>query len=1016
LIYDGDHGVLDGTGRSGEGRKKPRNGRNVPCHCIPVRRVRRRPNIQPLDLARLFSGGGRLSFARAVGVLGLLLSVFAGALPARAVQAVNVPNDAAAIDLTAAVERHRTDEDRILVSTAPGPDGIVQRMDVRAREGNSTWAVFALANSGNEQIDRLIVVPHYRLVGSGLIWPDLGLSRIVTITSSGDRPDRLDNATADVYRITLDPGAVITYVAELRTGKLTQIYLWEPDAYKDKVNSITLYYGIVIGIAGLLALFLTILFVVKSSIMFPAAAALGWAVLVYIGVDFGFWGKVFDMAAGAEPVWRASGEAILTGTLLVFLFAYLNLNRWHVRYAHITLGWLVGLGCLIAVALFDPSIASGIARLSLFAVAVLGFGLVIYLSFHGFDRAVLLIPTWLLLVVWVIAAGLAVTGVVTNDIVGPALLGGLVLIVMLIGFTVMQHAFAGGITHGIVADVERRALALTGAGDMIWDWDVSADKVFTSPETESLLGLKRGALEGPAARWLDVLHPLDRDRFRIALDSVLEQRRGRLVQDFRLRTPDGHYLWFALRARPVVGSDGEVVRLVGTLTDVTEFKNAEERLLHDAVHDNLTGLPNRELFVDRLESVLSLAKADNAIRPTVVVIDLDRFKQVNDSVGIAVGDSILLTLARRLARLLKPQDTIARLAGDQFALILLSEKDSDRIIAFAETLRRALRAPIAFNDREIFLTASIGLALPDGEPHRTDEVLKDAELAMYHAKRIGGDRIEVFKPSMRARKTDRLTLESELRRALEREEITILYQPIVRLEDRSVAGFEALARWDHPKMGRLSPSEFISIAEEIGLIVDLGLFVLDRTARQLGTWQRTVRHRDPVFASVNVSSRQLLRQDLIHDLRTVIARSGLARGTLKLELTESLVMDNPEHAAQMLTRIRELGAGLALDDFGTGHSSLAYLQRFPFDTIKIDQSFVRTSSKGTRPVILRSIIALAHDLGMEVVAEGAETDSDAIELYQLGCEYAQGFVFGEPMTADQARDLLVADRRLEMAR
>ena len=244
--------------------------------------------------------------------------------------------DAAAIDLTAAVERHRTDSDRILVSTAPGPDGIVQRMDVRAREGNTNWAVFALANSGNEQIDRLIVVPHYRLVGSGLFWPDLGLSRVVTITSSGDRPERQVATTADVYRITLDPGAVMTYVVELRTDKLTQIYLWEPDAYKDKINSITLYYGIVIGIAGLLALFLTILFVVKGSVMFPAAAALGWAVLVYIGIDFGFWGKVFDMSAGAEQVWRASGEAMLAGTLLVFLFAYLNLNRWHVRYAHIT--------------------------------------------------------------------------------------------------------------------------------------------------------------------------------------------------------------------------------------------------------------------------------------------------------------------------------------------------------------------------------------------------------------------------------------------------------------------------------------------------------------------------------------------------------------------------------------------------------------------------------------------------------------------------------------------------------
>jgi EAL domain-containing protein (putative c-di-GMP-specific phosphodiesterase class I) len=285
---------------------------------------------------------------------------------------------------------------------------------------------------------------------------------------------------------------------------------------------------------------------------------------------------------------------------------------------------------------------------------------------------------------------------------------------------------------------------------------------------------------------------------------------------------------------------------------------------------------------------------------------------------------------------------------------------------------------------------------------------------MYHAKRIGGDRIELFKPAMRARKTDRLTLESELRRALEREEITILYQPIIRLEDRSVAGFEALARWDHPKMGRMSPSEFISIAEEIGLIVDLGLFVLERTARQLSSWQRSVRTREPIFASVNVSSRQLLRHDLIHDLRTVLSRSGLVRGTLKLELTESIVMENPEHAAQLLMRLKELGAGLALDDFGTGHSSLAYLQRFPFDTIKIDQSFVRTNNKGTRPVLLRSIISLAHDLGMDVVAEGAETDSDAVELYQLGCEYAQGFAFGEPMDADAAMRLLT-EERLEAA-
>ena len=962
-----------------------------------------------------------MAFSRAalkLGVLALAIAAAMGARAASAVEAVNVPNSGPPIDLTGAVDWQHSDGDRVQVSTAPAADGITRfRIEVHAREGGNNWAVFSLANNGDQQIDRLIVAPHYRMVGSGLFWPDLGRSRVVYVTpSSGDPPERQQSPSADVYRITLDPGTVITFVAELRTRKLPQLYLWEPDAYKDKVNSLTLYQGIVIGIAGLLALFLTILFVVKGSVMFPAAAALGWAVLVYVGVDFGFWGKVFDVSSGAERVWRASGEAILAATLLVFLFAYLNLNRWHVRYAHITAGWLAFLAALVAVALFSPEVASGIARISLFLVAVFGLGLVVYLSTHGYDRAVMLIPTWLLLVVWVVGAMLTVLGYLTNDIVAPALLGGLVLIVMLIGFTVMQHAFAGGITHGIVSDVERRALALTGAGDMIWDWDVPSDHVFTSAETEAMLGLKAGSLQGPAGKWLEILHHLDRDRFRATLDSVLEQRRGRVAQDFRMRTADGHYLWYALRARPVVGSDAEVVRVVGTLSDVTAFKTAEERLLHDAVHDNLTGLPNRELFLDRLQAVLGFAKADPAkpeaaLRPTVMVIDLDRFKQVNDSIGMAVGDSILLTLARRLGRLIKPQDTLARLAGDQFGLVLLSERDSGRITAFAETMRRTLRAPIAFKDREIFLTASIGLTLGDGEAQRAEEMLKDAELAMYHAKRNGGDRIDVFKPSMRARKTDRLSIESNLRRALERDEINILYQPIVRLEDRAVAGFEALARWNHPKLGRLSPVEFITVAEETGLIVELGLFVLERAARQLSSWQRTVRHRDSLFCSVNVSSRQLLRHDLIQDLRTVMARAPLTRGTLKLEITESVVMENPEHATQMLQRIHELGVGLSLDDFGTGYSSLSYLQRFPFDTIKIDQSFVRTTAKGTRPVILRSIISLAHDLGMDVVAEGAETDSDAVELSQLGCEYAQGFVFGEPMAAERARALLQPERR-----
>ncbi|MGA0563368.1 putative bifunctional diguanylate cyclase/phosphodiesterase [Ancylobacter sp. VNQ12] len=950
-------------------------------------------------------------------VFALLALVLASAFPtsgARALEAVAIRLDALVVDLAPAIEKHDSDTDRIQVSTVPGADGIVRRIEVRSvapGPNGSKWAVFALANNTDEQVDRLIVAPHYRMVGSGVFWPDLGNRRILNITASqGFRPERQNDPDADVYLITLDPGTTVTLVAELADSGLPQLYLWEPEAYKDKVNSFTLYNGIVIGIAGLLALFLTILFVVKGSAMFPAAALLAWAVLGYIGLDFGFWTKVFGISPLAQQFWRAAGEAILAATLVVFLFAYLNLNRWHVRYAHITAGWLVFLAAIVGLALLDPSAAAGIARPSLLVVSIMGFAVVLWLSFHRYDRAVLIIPTLLLLVVWVITAGMAVSGRIGNDLVAPALLGGLVLIVMLIGFTVMQHAFAGiGSVAGSAQELERRALAVAGSGDIVWDWDVDTDRIHVSPEAEHLLGLKHGTLETEAAGWLDIIHPADRDRFRATLDGLLDQRRGRIDQDFRLRAHDGHYLWFNLRARPVVGTDGEVVRCIGTLSDVTDTRTAEERMLHDAVHDNLTGLPNRELFLDRLSSANGMARVDDTLKPTIMLIDIDRFQQVNASLGMPAGDSILLTVARRLMRLTKQQDTLARLGSDHFALILLSERDPERITAFADTLRRTLRAPITFGDREIFITASIGLLLADGQKRAPNEMLRDAELAMYFAKRVGGDRIEVFRPSMRTHKLDRLTMESDLRQALERGEISIVYQPVVDLATRTVAGFEAMARWQHPTLGTLAPDDFFGIAEDTGLILDIGLFSLDTAARQLGGWQRSMRG-EPIFVSVNISSRQMLRHDLLQEIKAILARNVVAPGTLKLELAESLAMENPEYAAQILLRMRELGAGLSLDDFGTGYSSLAYLQRFPFDTIKVDRTFMkalgRSGNKAQRPVILRTIINMAHDLGMDIVAEGIESEQAAAALAKLGCRYGQGHLFGEPVSAEEARRLL----------
>ena len=425
-----------------------------------------------------------------------------------------------------------------------------------------------------------------------------------------------------------------------------------------------------------------------------------------------------------------------------------------------------------------------------------------------------------------------------------------------------------------------------------------------------------------------LLHSDDRDTFRTTLDVVLEHRRGKVAQSFRLRGADGHYHWFSLRARPVVGSDGEVIRCVGTMVEVTEQKKAEERLLHDAVHDNLTGLPNRELFMNRLEAIISVARSEDKIQPTVFVIDIDRFKQVNDGLGISAGDTILLTIARRLHRLLKPKDSLSRFAGDQFALMLLSEQDPARIAGVADAIKQAIRAPINFAKREIVLTASIGLITWTNSQNTAEDMVKDAELAMHQAKRFGGDRIEPFRPAFRSVGTDRLQLESDLRRAIERKEFTLAYQPIVRLEDGTVAGFEALLRWDHPRRGSIPPSDFIPVAENCGLIVQLGLFAMQRAAEDLAGWQKQIGDT-PLSVSVNLSSRQLIRRDLVSDVRSVIARANLKPRCFRLELTESLVMDNPEQTTHVLTKLKQLGIGLSLDDFGTGYSSLVLSDAIP---------------------------------------------------------------------------------------
>jgi diguanylate cyclase (GGDEF)-like protein len=939
--------------------------------------------------------------------------------PANALTPIVVSPEQERIEITTLGDAYEGRGDSLQVETAVGPDGVSGRMTVRASTpgANPNWMVFALSNKTDKSMERWLTADRYTVVGSGTIWPDLDARRVDAVTPSiGFVPERIKSDKADIFRITLEPGQTITYVAELSSERFARIYLWKPIDYEVKTRDRQLFNGAMLGLTGLLAIFLTAVFAANHKIIFPTAALVSWSVLTYLCVDFGFFHKLFNLRPEDNAVYRAACEAGMAASLVIFLSTFLRLGLWHGIVRMLIGVWMIAQVALIAVAVIDPRLAATFARLSFLLLGSVGAIFTLFLAARGQDRALSLIPTWVLFLVWIFATGMTLTGRLSGDVVVSGLVAGLVLVVILLGFTVTQFAFRSldTVYAGAPSELQARSLAIAGSGASVWEWNIRRDEIKVGPEIENALALMPGELSSKVDDFVNHMHPMDQERFRVMLLSAQERAGVKIRTDFRMRHADNSWRWFELEAASVPNADGRTLRCVGLVRDVSDSKRAYERLLHDAVHCSLTGLPNRELFLDRLRTAVARARTENNVRPSVIFIDLDKFKSVNASFGLVRGDSLLLTVARRLQRHLGPHDTVARVGGDQFAMLFIGEQEARNLAALAERVRRSLRAPIPLANQEIVLTGSIGIAIWDGPQLGDDDLLKEAELAMYRAKRSGADRIEVFEPSMRRDRDDRVQIESDLRKALERNQLKVLYQPIVYLPTKELAGFEALVRWEHPKLGVLNPVNFIPVAEESDLIIKLGSHVLLRAAQECARWQAELpRIERPLFVSVNVSSRQIFKPEAVQEIRHVLGRNIVPRGSLRLEVTETLVMENPEQAAEVLETLRSSGAELALDDFGTGYSSLAYLRRFPFDTIKIDRELVHGSSTPAGAAIMRSIVALARELGKRVVAEGVEEADEAAFLRGIGCDYAQGFHFGEAISERDVLQLLKFVRKSE---
>ena len=537
---------------------------------------------------------------------------------------------------------------------------------------------------------------------------------------------------------------------------------------------------------------------------------------------------------------------------------------------------------------------------------------------------------------------------------------------------------------------------------------VGADGVsrYVSPVVERVLGytpengLGRSVLRPP------LMHPDDADRVRDVFAGLMRRPGAEATVDFRLRHADGRWVQVEATTKNLL-ADPSIGGIVVNYRDITERRTLEERLRHQAFHDPLTGLPNRALFMNRLGHTLD--RAERSEKAAVLFLDLDNFKLVNDSLGHEAGDSLLVSVAERLRACLRAEDTAARFGGDEFTVLLEGVTDATEAARVADKITQALLEPFVLDSREVFVTTSIGIVLGTSGRERPTDLLRNADVALYRAKANGKATYEVFDAFMNVQALERLDLEADLRRAIQRREFAVHYQPQLDLQTGRIAGWEALVRWMHPERGPIPPGAFLSVAEETGLIFQIGSQVLEEACRQAQEWRE--QHPEvPEKMSVNISARQLQRpEELVREVARILEETRLAPGSLVLEITESMLMGDAEHNVDVLEDLKNLGVGIAVDDFGTGYSNLAYLKRFPVDLLKVDKAFVDgMEDNPDDPALVKAIIDLARAMGMRTVAEGIETTGQSGQLRALGCEFGQGYYFSEPLSADDARALLLA--------
>lgn len=557
---------------------------------------------------------------------------------------------------------------------------------------------------------------------------------------------------------------------------------------------------------------------------------------------------------------------------------------------------------------------------------------------------------------------------------------------------------------------ERYSLVAHGANDGLWDWDFKDDQVYFSPRWKSMLGFEDAAIGNNPMEWIDRIHPDDKARVVNELYAHKNAQTPHFESEFRIKNAEGSFRWMVCRGLAVRDEDGVAYRMIGSQTDNTERKAAEQKLVFDALHDSLTGLPNRMLFLDRLSHCIESSARRESFGYAVLYLDLNRFKVVNDSLGHLLGDQLLVEIGSRIKQVVRKGDTLSRLGGDEFAILCEEMEDITVATNLADRIHKELLKPIVLGPQEVVVGCSIGITESSIGYERPEDMLRDADTAMYRAKARAGSPYEIFDSTMHERAMHVLKMESDMRLALDSEQFEVFYQPVVRIGADEVSGFEALIRWRHPELGLLEPDDFLDVAIESRLIVPLGRWVLTQACRQMKSWKDQWEEAGNWSISVNLSAPELAQPDLVTALFAIVDECGLDPRYLKLEITETSLVKNSNHALQTMNALRERGISLSIDDFGTGYSSFNYLHQFPFDELKIDRSFFSgLNNHGDNQKIVNAIVSLAHNLGMTVVAEGSASAEIYENLRDAACEYAQGFSIMEPKPAGEISRYITLD-------